>query len=108
MVLHLLAHARAGDKGTTSDIALIPYRSQHYEHLRHYVTGERVREHFADIVQGTVERYEPPHLFALKFVPRGALNGVTRTPDLDAHGKSLSSPLLEMAIPEPPDAGTSR
>jgi hypothetical protein len=108
MLLHLLAHARAGDKGTTSDITLIPYWSQHYEHLRQYVTGERVRDHFADIVQGTVERYELPQLFALKFVLRRALSGVTRAPDLDVHGKSLSSSLLEMAIPQPPDVGTSR
>lgn len=108
MLLHLLAHARAGDKGTTSDITLIPYWPHHYEHLRRHVTDERVREHFADIAQGSIERYEVPQLFALKFVLRGALDGVTRAPDLDAHGKSLSSSLLEMAIPEPPDTETSR
>jgi hypothetical protein len=102
MLLYLLAHARAGDKGTTSDLTLIPYRSQHYEHLRRFVTAERVREHFADIALGPVERYELPQLCALKFVLRGALSGVTRAPDLDVHGKSLSSSLLEMVIPEPP------
>ncbi|WP_432845788.1 AtuA-related protein [Amycolatopsis sp. CA-161197] len=101
MLLHLLAHARAGDKGTTSDITLVAYRPHHYEHLRRYVTGERVREHFADLALGEVERYEVPQLFALKFVLRDALTGVTRTPDLDAHGKSLSSSLLEMVVPEP-------
>jgi hypothetical protein len=106
MLLHLLAHARAGDKGTTSDITLIPYWSQHYEHLRHHVTVERVREHFADIAPDRVDRYELPQLFAMKFVLRGALSGVTRAPDLDAHGKGLSSALLEMAIPEPPDTRT--
>ncbi|WP_326568921.1 hypothetical protein VSH64_45450 [Amycolatopsis rhabdoformis] len=105
MLLHRLAHARAGDKGTTSDITLIAYRPRHYDHLRRFVTGERVREHFADLALVAVERYELPRLFALKFVLRGALSGVTRAPDLDAHGKSLSSSLLDLVVPDPPDPG---
>ncbi|QUQ68853.1 AtuA-related protein [Kutzneria sp. CA-103260] len=107
MRLHLLAHARAGDKGTTSDITVIPYRAEDFEHLRRHVTIERVREHFADIAFGVVERYELPQLHALKFVLRQALGGVTRTLDLDVHGKSLSSSLLEMEVPEP-RSGDSR
>jgi hypothetical protein len=59
-----------------------------------------VKAHFADIVQDRVERYELPALGALNFVLHGALGGgVTRSLSLDAHGKSLSSCLLEMEIP---------
>ena len=60
MKLHELAHARAGDKGNTSDISVIAYAPGDYEFLREQVTAERVREHFADITRGPVERSSCP------------------------------------------------
>ena len=101
MRLHQLAHARAGDKDTTSDITVISYRVEDFELLRREVTAERVREHFADIVRGEVLRFELPQLHALKFVLHNTLGGVTRTLDLDIHGKSLSSSLLELEVSTP-------
>jgi len=98
MRLHDIAHARAGDKGTTSDITVIAYRAEDFELLRREVTADRVREHFADIVRGEVRRFELPQLRALKFVLHNTLGGVTRTLDLDIHGKSLSSSLLELDV----------
>ena len=101
MRLHELAHARAGDKGNISDISVIAYAPGDYEFLREQVTADRVRDHFADIALGPVERYELPRLHALKFVLHDALGGgVTRAVNLDAHGKSLSSCLLELELPE--------
>lgn len=101
MRLHELAHSRAGDKGAVSDISVIAYRAGDYEFLRAQLTAERVREHFADIVRGPVRRYELPQLHALKFVLHDTLGGgVTRTLNLDIHGKSLSSCLLELELPE--------
>ena len=99
--LRELAHSRTGDKGDTSNISLIAYESADYPLLVWCVTAERVREHFAGIVRGEVTRYELPRLGALNFVMEGALGGgVTRSLALDAHGKSLSSALLSMAIPD--------
>jgi hypothetical protein len=99
--LRELAHSRTGDKGDTSNISLIAYESADYPLLVRYVTAERVRAHFAGIVRGDVTRYELPRLGALNFVMEGALGGgVTRTLALDAHGKSLSSALLTMTIPD--------
>jgi hypothetical protein len=99
--LRELAHSRTGDKGDTSNISLIAYESADYPLLVRYVTAERVREHFAGIVRGDVTRYELPRLGALNFVMEGALGGgVTRSLALDAHGKSLSSALLSMTIPD--------
>jgi hypothetical protein len=99
--LRELAHSRTGDKGDTSNISLIAYERADYPLLARYVTAERVREHFTGIVRGDVTRYELPRLGALNFVMEGALGGgVTRSLALDAHGKSLSSALLSMEIPD--------
>ena len=58
-----------------------------------------MKRHFAGIVAGEVLRYEMPTIAAFNFVARAALGGgVTRSLALDAHGKSLSSLLLEMEI----------
>jgi hypothetical protein len=97
MRLHDIAHSRAGDKGDTSDISVIAYRPEDYELLRTHLTAQRVADHFHDITHGTVDRYEIPQLFALKFVLHHALGiGVNRSLNLDAHGKALSSALLAL------------
>ena len=94
-----IAHSRTGDKGETSVISLIAFDEADYPLLRDNVTAERVRRHFAGIVHGEVIRYEIPSLGALNFVLHKALSGgVTRSLALDAHGKSLSSRLLDMEI----------
>ena len=94
-----IAHSRTGDKGDTSVISLIAFDEADYPLLRESVTAERVRKHFAGIVHGEVARYEIPSLGALNFVLQNALGGgVTRSLALDAHGKSLSSRLLDMEI----------
>jgi hypothetical protein len=105
MKLRELAHSRTGDKGNTSNISVIAFDPAHYEHLREHVTAQHVREHFAGIVRGDVQRYELPLLGALNFVMLDALGGgVTRSLALDAHGKSLSSALLDLEIPAPSTA----
>jgi hypothetical protein len=101
MKLRELAHARAGDKGNVSNISVIAHQVGDYAFLAEHVTAARVQAHFADIVQGAVERYELPALGALNFVLHEALGGgVTRSLSLDPHGKSLSSSLLELEIPD--------
>ena len=97
--LHELAHCRAGDKGDTSILSLIAYRAEDYPVLAERVTVEAVRKHLQGIVLGDVRRYELPGLWALQFVCDRSLNGgVTTSLALDAHGKSLSYALLEMAV----------
>jgi hypothetical protein len=97
--LREIAHSRAGDKGNISNISLIPYRAEDYELLLREVTPRRVKEWMGGIVKGEVRRYELPKIAALNFVLEDALGGgVTRSLALDAHGKSLSSLLLEMEI----------
>jgi hypothetical protein len=99
VLLRDLAHARSGDKGGTSDITVVAFDASNYDVLRRAVTAERVRQHFPDLPISAVDRYELPQLHALKFVLHGALGaGVTRTLNLDAHGKCLSSCLLGLSI----------
>jgi hypothetical protein len=97
--LHELAHSRAGDKGDTSILSLVAYRREDYPLLREQVTARAVKEHLTGIVFGEIRRFELPHLSALQFVCERALSGgVTTSLSLDAHGKTLSSALLEMEI----------
>lgn len=101
MKLRELAHSRTGDKGNTSNISVIAYDPAKYPLLEKYVTAERVKRHFAEIVEGDVVRYELPKIGALNFVMYKALGGgVTRTLALDIHGKSLSSAMMNLDIPE--------
>ena len=97
--LYDLAHSRAGDKGNTLTLSLIPYKAEDYELLRTLVTADVVKNHLRDIVAGDVIRYELPNLPALQFVCQQALmGGVTTSLTMDTHGKSLSYALLEMEI----------
>lgn len=99
MQLVRLAHARSGDKGDKANIALFAPDRSTYDLLAHKVTAERVREHFAGIITGRVERFEAPNVLALNFVLHGALNGgASRSLRSDTLGKSLSSALLRMEI----------
>jgi len=97
--LYDLAHARAGDKGNTTILSLIAYRAEDFPLLRDRVTPDAVKRHFENIIKGAVTRHELPTLSALQFVGENALGGgVTTSLCVDAHGKSLSSALLEMEI----------
>jgi hypothetical protein len=101
MKLYELAHSRAGDKGNTLTLSLIPYRSEDYEFLCERVTADAVKTHLQAIVAGEITRYELPHLFALHFVCQQALTGgVTTSLTMDTHGKTLSYALLELELEE--------
>jgi hypothetical protein len=101
MKLGEIAHSRTGDKGNTSNISVIAYDERNYPLIERFITAERVKAHFSEIVRGDVLRYELPQLGALNFVLKGALGGgVTRSLALDAHGKSLSSALLDLDLPD--------
>jgi hypothetical protein len=101
MKLREVAHARAGDKGSISNIGVFVFDEKDYPPLLRHLTPERVSEHFAGIVQGTVVRYELPKIGGMNFVMHHALNGgVTRSLALDAHGKCFSSILLDLELPD--------
>jgi len=94
-----IAHSRAGDKGNTLMLSLIPYNEADYELLCTTITVEKVKTHLRDIVHGEIIRYELPNISSLLFTCYNALSGgVTTSLALDTHGKSLSYALLQMEI----------
>lgn len=99
MKLYKIAHSRAGDKGNTLTLSLIPYQETDYDMLCNQVTADRVKAHLKDIVAGEIIRYELPNIHSLLFVCQQALmGGVTTSLAMDTHGKALSYALLEMEI----------
>ncbi len=106
--LRKLAHARSGDKGDTANVGLIALRDQFYPILQREVSAARVKNHFAGICHGDVERFELPNLGALNFLLHHSLGGGgTLSLMTDAQGKTFSTALLRMEI-EVPDDEASR
>jgi hypothetical protein len=94
-----IALARSGDKGNRATLSVIAHNVADYPLLERVLTIDRVREHYRDVVHGTVQRYPLPHLGALQFVMNDALGGgVTRSLALDAHGKTLSAAILDIEL----------
>ena len=100
MKLQDIAIARSGDKGDRATLSVIARQPADYPLLERLLTAEAVKAHYASIVRGEVERYALPHLGAMHFVLHAALGGgVTRSLALDAHGKTLSAAILDLALP---------
>ncbi len=101
MKLREIAHSRAGDKGNISNVSVIARKPEYYDFIKQHVTAGAVKKLYGDLVKGEVVRYELPKVQALNFVMQDALGGgVTRTLSLDIHGKSFSSIMMGMEVPE--------
>lgn len=97
--LFKLAHARSGDKGDTANVGIIAIKDEYYPLLVREVTAAKVKEHFGEIVKGSVERFELPNLGALNFLLHESLGGGgTLSLMTDAQGKTFSTALLRMFI----------
>jgi hypothetical protein len=100
-----IAHARAGDKGNTSNINVWVYDSADFALLKRTLTAERIKQTFPTLITGPVDRYEIEHLGGLNFVLHGALEGgVNSSLNLDSHGKSFSYLLLGMSLTDGDEA----
>ncbi|MBL0160354.1 MAG: hypothetical protein IPP47_25220 [Bryobacterales bacterium] len=94
-----IAHARSGDKGNACNIGLIARKPEYYSILVEQVSAERVRQHFAGVCFGEVERFEVPNLHALNFLLQDCLDGGgTLSLRADPQGKTYSSALLRMEV----------
>ena len=97
-----IAHARSGDKGDSSNVGIFVFTEEAYELLRRELTPGRVKDHFAGIVRGDVDRYELPNLRALNFILHDSLGGGgSESIRNDAQGKTHAQALLLMEIEVP-------
>lgn len=96
-----IAHARAGDKGNTSNVNVWVYDPADFALLKRTLTPERIKREFPALIQGAVERYVVEHLHGLNIVMHDALEGgVNSSLNLDSHGKSWSYLILGLTLDE--------
>ncbi|MCS6878101.1 MAG: hypothetical protein RMK73_03185 [Geminicoccaceae bacterium] len=97
--LHEIAHARAGDKGDTSNVCLFVYEPRHYPALVRALAPERLRAAFPALLRGPVRLFPLPRLHGVNLVMENALEGgVNASLNLDGHGKSWSFLLLSLEV----------
>ena len=98
-----LAYARSGDKGDSSNVAVIARSPEIYDWLQRHLTTQVVKGHFREIAKGQVERYDAPNLLALNFILHDSLGGCgSGSLKTDAQGKThgLGMLYLEVDVPE--------
>ena len=99
MKLREIAHTRAGDKGDSVNIGVIPYDEADYPMLKEKLTAEMVKDYFSETCEGEVKRYELDGIASLNFVLEKSLNGgSTLTLGVDESGRVYGNALLEIEI----------
>ncbi len=97
-----VAHARSGDKGDGSNVGVIADSAEVYSHLVEQLSIERVKDHFAQICRGRIERFELPNLWALNFILHDSLGGGgTESLKTDAQGKTHAQGMLTLEVDLP-------
>jgi hypothetical protein len=102
--LYAMAHARSGDKGDGSNVGVLAYDDRGFEILKAWLTPDRVKAHFGEIVRGRVDRYEIANLRGLNFILHDALGGGgSASLKTDAQGKTHGMGMLRMMVDVPDD-----
>ena len=97
-----LAWARSGDKGNLSNIGVIARRSEWLPLIWARVTPESVKQYFAHLVKGRVERFYLPGLSAINYLMYEALDGGgPASTRMDPLGKGMGQMLLDMPVAVP-------
>lgn len=93
-----LASVRTGDKGDTLILGVIAHDQTAYDVLDQELSGDRVAAHYG-LTARAVTRSDLPTLHSFSFELSGLLGGgVTGSPNLDGHGKTMSYHLLTLEI----------
>jgi hypothetical protein len=104
IALYAMAHARSGDKGDGSNVGVLAYDDRGYEILKVWLTPERLKAHFGEIVKGPIDRYDLPNLRGLNFILHDSLGGGgSASLKTDAQGKTHGMALLRMMVEVPDD-----
>jgi Acyclic terpene utilisation family protein AtuA len=97
--LSRLCLARSGDKGDTSNVGVIARSEAVYGWMVEHVTATFVKERFAGVCKGDVERHEVPNLLACNFLLHESLGGGgTLSLILDPQGKTYAQYLLAAEV----------
>ena len=100
--LSQIAHARSGDKGSSSNVGLIFSSNDVYNWAVENITEDVVKKHLDGIAKAEVIRYELPNLLALNFIIKGSLEGGGSDSLLhDAQGKTHGQLLLLLELDAP-------
>lgn len=103
-----LAWARSGDKGDSANIGVIPRAPALTEVLRRELTAERVKDYFAHLLKGEVERFEVPGIGGFNFLMHRALDGGGMASlRNDPLGKGLAQMLLDIEIEVPEEVAAT-
>ena len=113
VLLSRIAAARSGDKGAGSNVGILARSQPAYEFLKGALTTDVMRQHFAGINHGDVERFEADNMRVLNFLLGDSLGGGgSASLKTDAQGKTHGLGALRMeldvpqevldATPEPP------
>ena len=97
-----IAPARSGDKGNISNIGVIARKPELLPLLRAQLTPQVVKDYFAHLVRGEVNRYELPGINAFNFVLHEALDGGGMASlRADPLGKGMAQMLLDLPVQVP-------
>ena len=97
--LSRLCLARSGDKGDTCNVGLLARSDAIHAWMVETITPAFVKERFAGICKGDVERHEVPNLKACNFLLHESLGGGgTMSLLLDAQGKTYAQYLLAAEV----------
>ncbi len=97
-----IAHGRSGDKGNDSNIGIIARKPEYYGIIRRELTPARVRDHFAYLMTGDVERYDLPGIHGVNFLLHESLGGGgIASLRNDPQGKAYAQILLDIPIAVP-------
>ena len=97
-----LAYGRSGDKGNISNIGIIARKPEYLPIILEQVTPLVVKEYFAHLGSGRVQRFLVPGLDACNFLLHDVLDGGgTASMRMDPLGKGMAQMLLDLPVPVP-------
>ncbi|WP_420404164.1 acyclic terpene utilization AtuA family protein [Nisaea sp.] len=99
-----LAWGRSGDKGDIANIGILARKPEYLPYIRSALTEETVKDYFAHLCNGPVERFDLPGSHSLNFLLHESLGGGgIASVRIDPQGKGFAQMLLDIEIPVPAD-----
>ena len=99
-----LAWGRSGDKGDIANIGILARKPDYLPYIRSALSEEVVKDYFAHVCDGRVERFDLPGSHSLNFLLHESLGGGgIASVRIDPQGKGFAQMLLDIEIPVPAD-----